>query len=154
MGERGDLCLDALFHCNGYETLIVMIPQKFEVWMFGVYGLYQDLARVVLPARAPRHLNDLLEQKFGCAKVHAVQSLICINDTNQSHVGEVVPLCQQLGADENIRGTSGALVELELQFSLAPGTVAVNSDNGGSRENILQVLLQSLCAFAQRAYRR
>ena len=85
--------------------------------------LQQDLAGFGAASGAARDLYHQLAHAFQRTKVHAEQGLIHADDADHAQAGEIVPLGQHLGADQNMDVAAGDVAQQAFQLSGATHAV-------------------------------
>ena len=70
--------------------------------MLGHVRLHEAPARLLGAARTTRHLMEELERPLGRPRIGAAESQIAVDDADQSEPREVVPLGDDLRADDDV----------------------------------------------------
>ncbi len=83
--------------------------------MLRLIGLQKAEAFESRPSGTSRHLGKELERPFRSARVAIGKTQIRIDDADQGHVREVVPLGDELRADDDVRLPAGDCLELQPQ---------------------------------------
>ena len=81
----------------------------------GLKGLDQRPTRLVAAAGASRHLIEQLEGALRGARIAASQSQIGVDDADEREMRKIVALGDKLGADDDIEGAFGDLVQFAPQ---------------------------------------
>ena len=116
--------------------------------MVGLVGLQQADALLAGAARPTGHLAEQLEGAFGGARIAIGKSEIGIDDADQRHVRKIVPLGDQLRADDDVGFALGDRLELEPQPSDAAQHVGRQHDRAGLGEMAEHLLGDALDARA------
>ena len=86
----------------GQKSVAVSRDQRRHHGVVGIVGLYERMAGPGGPTGASRDLVQHLEAAFGGAQVAAVEPEIGVDHSDQGKVRKVVPLGDELGADDDI----------------------------------------------------
>ena len=100
--ERREARRFALGELRGGEAGIVVAFQRGEQRMLRVAGLDQHLARALAPPGASRDLFQRGEQPLGGPVIGRQQGVVGVEHPDQRQSGEIVPLGEQLGADQDV----------------------------------------------------
>ncbi|MNP38268.1 hypothetical protein D3C76_1317690 [compost metagenome] len=114
-------------------------------------GLDDHPARLFGAAGTTGDLDDELGHAFAGAEVGGEQAAIGVEDGHQGHPGEMVPLGEHLGADQDAGFAALDGGEQLVHGVLARGAVAVDAQNLRFRKQDRQAFLGAFGAGAHRA---
>ena len=106
--------------------------------------LDQHPAALGPPARAAGHLGEELEGSLGGAEIGQVEAGVGVHHADQRDVGEVEPLRDHLGADQEIHLAPLHRAEDPLVGPLGAGGVEVHARHPGAGIALRQQLLELL----------
>ncbi len=104
--------------------------------MFGLIGLNEGRARLVTPSRSSRHLRKQLKGALGGARVAASQPQVSIDHADKGEIREIMPFCDELCADNEIKGPFGNLFEFAPQPFSAAKEIRRKHENTCIREQL------------------
>ena len=114
--------------------------------MVGLVGLQKGPPRQLLAAAAPHHLGDEAEGALVAAEIIRVQHLVGGQHPHQGDPGEIQPLGDHLGADEDIVLPPAKGGKQPLMAVLAHGGILVHPQDAGFGKTQPQRLLHLLRA--------
>ena len=148
VAEGREVHLLAQLHFGFCKTIGIVPSGELDSRGLGIEGLDNNLAIQVTSPGAARHLGEQLEGALCGARVGDVQAQVCIQHAHQRHAGEVQPLGNHLGAQQNIGSVSAEIGQNIAQCVFARGDIGINALQPGLRETAAQHSLYLLGAVA------
>ena len=112
---RGDLL--------GVEPLRIARQQGAHHRVIGLPGLHQSAPGALASPGAAGHLLEQLERALGGARIAGGEAHIGIDDPDEGQLRKVVSLGDKLGADDDVEGPVGDVLELAPQPFGAAGKI-------------------------------
>src|SRR5512143_1192837 len=119
--------------------------------MIGSMGLNDHFTGTIGSPGTSSHLQDKLRHPLAGPEVGTEQSLVGIENTDQCHLGKVVPLGQHLGTDQNSGFAAMNLLQQRLHRTFAAGRVTIDTYHPNTGKPRLQYLFNPLRPLPQRA---
>src|SRR5208337_2010701 len=113
--ERRIVRLLPQFDLARIERLAIPRYQGAHHGMLGLVGLQEAHARTLLAPGTADHLMQQLESAFGSARIAVGEAEVRIDDAHQIELREMMPLGDELRADDDVEAALGDLVKLLAQ---------------------------------------
>ncbi len=97
------------------EPLGVAGHERCDDRMFRLPGLQERPSRLVAASRASGRLTKKLERALGRARIGVGEPDVGVDDADKSQKREIVPLGDQLRADDEVVGAARRCIELAAQ---------------------------------------
>src|SRR5208283_2993415 len=120
--------------------------QRAHHRVFGLIGLNEGRARLVAATRSARYLRKQLKRALRGARIATSEPQIRIDDADKRQMREVMPLCDELRADDNIERPFCDLIEFAAQSLSPPEKVGGKHENARIREKLRALLRDALDA--------
>ena len=116
--------------------------------MVGGPGLDIHLASLGAASCPPGDLRHKLKGPFGRPEVGEMEPCVGIHDAHDRHVRKIEPLCDHLGAEQDVDRAGGHALEHAVMRPLGAGGVQIHAGNASLGESQTDEVLQLLRAEA------
>jgi hypothetical protein len=128
------------------KTGIVVFLRSADGVMAGVEGLDDHTPRLISPPSPTRYLRQDLEGPLGRSEVRDVQGGVGDKNADQCDPGEIVPLGNHLGADENVDLSAVEPSKDPCRISPPRGRVTVHPCDPGIRKEFFRLFFNPFCS--------